>query len=87
MATDRAAWVVIHADEDGEPGRLLGRQPVPVGYSQDVIVTIAAIYAPRSMFVLLYEDAGKQGIFEEEIDLPIFFNGKPVIKQFNQIVD
>jgi hypothetical protein len=60
---------------------------VPIGYSEDVVVTIAAIYAPRSMFVILYEDAGKQRIFENEVDLPILINGKPVIAHFNQIVD
>ena len=87
VITDRAAWIVIHADENGQPGKILGRQPVPEGYSEDVIVTIAAIYAPRSMFVRLYEDNGKPRIFESEIDLPILHHGKPVTAQFNQIVE
>jgi hypothetical protein len=87
VVTHSAAWVVIHADDDGEPGQLLGRQPVPAGFSEDVIVTIAAMYAPRSMFVVLYEDSGKRRIFENGIDLPMLHKDRMVIAQFNQIVE
>jgi hypothetical protein len=39
------------------------------------------------MHALLYEDAGKTGIFEKEIDLPMLQNDVPIAAQFNQIVE
>jgi len=87
VITDRAAWIVIHANEDGEPGQIIGRQPVQAGYSEDVIVTVAAMKAPRSMTAVLYEDIGIPRIFESGIDLPILHNGNSISAEFNQIVE
>lgn len=66
---------------------MIGRQPVLAGVSKDVPVTIAAIYATRMLHVLLYEDAGKIGLFEKDLDLPIFAQREPVSTAFNQIVE
>jgi hypothetical protein len=86
VISDRAAWIVIHDDVDGEVGRMIGRQPVPEGHSENVIVTVVAAYATRDLHVLLYEDAGKPGIFEEGIDTPMLSHGKPITAEFSQIV-
>lgn len=84
MYSDRAAWIVIHADEDGKLGQILGQQPIPAGRSENVIVTIYAIYATRTMHAVLYEDAGTPGSFEIEKDLPLSIDGKIVSAQFDQ---
>ena len=60
---------------------------MPSGRTEDVQVTITAIYATRTLHALLYEDTGKPGIFEKEIDWPILLNNTPVTVQFNQIVE
>ena len=87
VVSDRAAWIVIHADENGKPGLMLGRQPVSEGTNEIVQVTIRAIFATRTMHAVLYEDKGKIGVFEKGIDVPALYNGRPVATQFQQIVE
>ena len=85
--SDRAAWIVIHADEDGQLGEIIGKQPIPSGRSEDVVVTLNALKATRTLHAVLYEDAGKLKSFEKDIDAPILQNGKTVTTTFNQIVE
>jgi hypothetical protein len=85
---DRAAWIVIHADEDGKPGKIIGRALLAEGESQDVFVTISAREATRTLYAVLYTDAGQPGKFEApEIDTP-FMDGRGMVMQsFQQIVE
>ena len=87
VLSDRAAWIVIHADEDGQLGEIIGKQPIPSGRSEDVVVTLNALKATRTLHAVLYEDAGKLKSFEKDIDAPILQNGKTVTTTFNQIVE
>ncbi len=86
VLTDRPAWIVIHADKNGQPGKMIGRQPVPAGRSENVVVTLAVMSATRHLHVLLYQDVGTPRVFEPELDVLIFQNGKPVSAEFDQIV-
>ncbi len=59
------AWLVIHADEDGELGEVMGSAFVPAGINSEVMVSLDGIpSAAETLHAVLYQDVGEAEVFE-----------------------
>ncbi|MDX1686806.1 MAG: hypothetical protein R3248_02375 [Candidatus Promineifilaceae bacterium] len=58
------SWLVIHADDGGQRGDVLGYTAVPEGESTDVTVTVDVYRATPTLHAALHQDAGERGEFE-----------------------
>jgi hypothetical protein len=80
-------WIVIRADDNGQPGAVVGYAPVAVGENAQVVVTITdpdGITTPQ-LWAVLHADAGVGGKFEfPGTDTPVLDgSGGPVMESFN----
>lgn len=74
-----SGWVVIYADEAGEPGEILAQMLVNAGNGQAVVVTVDPFEATDTLHIVLHEDGGQMGEFEfPGPDSPINFAGEDV---------
>jgi len=75
-------FVVIHADNAGAPGEVLGFAPVMDGFNENVAVTVDAAKVTAIVYPMLHADTGKVGTYEfGEVageDLPQMAGGKPL---------
>jgi hypothetical protein len=83
VATLQQSWVTIHADENGQPGMILGAEPVPPGERLDIVIPINVDDMTVRLHAVLYADLGVQGAFEiPGADTPIFVDGQLVTDSF-----
>jgi plastocyanin len=76
-------WIVIHADNDGAPGPILGYAPVQDGENSDVIVELAADGRTETLYAMLHTDAGAIGTYEfPGEDGPVQVDGSVVTPAF-----
>ncbi|MEZ4657198.1 MAG: fasciclin domain-containing protein [Caldilineaceae bacterium] len=59
-----AGFVVVHTDDNGKPGPVIGYAPVPAGVSANVIVPIDVEAATDTLHVMLHVDGGQAGVYE-----------------------
>lgn len=64
VVSDTPGWMVIHADDGGKPGPIVGRAQVGLGDNSDVLVEIDAAAATGTLYAMLHVDAGTEGEFE-----------------------
>ena len=57
-------WLVVLADDDGEPGDPIGQTPLAGGVHANVAVTVAPELATETLYARLHLDAGAEGVFE-----------------------
>ena len=57
-------WIVIHADDEGKPGQILGYSSVGKGSNNNVVVDIDSSAATQRLFAMLHTDKGIIGNFE-----------------------
>lgn len=82
----KAGWIVIHADQNGQPGDVIGHAAVAAGKSSDVKVTIDSSKATAKLYAMLHIDAGKIGTFEfPGADEPVKDNNTVVMTPFNML--
>ena len=62
-ATD-PSWIVIHADNEGSPGAVIGHAAVAVGDNSEVVVEIDLSMATPVLYAMLHMDAGTVGEYE-----------------------
>lgn len=81
-------WVVIHADDGGKPGTVLGQTAVPAGTTDNVIVALnPALTASVQLWAMLHVDAGTVGAYEfPGPDAPAENNGNIVAAPFGVTV-
>lgn len=81
-------WVVIHADEGGEPGPVIGYIEVPEGVSTEVYIQVVPEEVTQTLFAMLHVDEGTQGQFEfpEGDDVPVTVDGEVVVQSFDAII-
>jgi len=57
-------WLVVHADNGGKPGPVLGYSAVRDGENTDVVVGIDSSDATQTVYAMLHSDAGTVGTYE-----------------------
>ncbi|MCB0183636.1 MAG: peptidyl-prolyl cis-trans isomerase, partial [Caldilineaceae bacterium] len=78
-----SGWLVIHADDGGAPGAVLGQELVLDGDNHKVVVVIDETAATATLWAMLHEDTGELGIYEfPEADPPVQDNGNVVMSSF-----
>jgi plastocyanin len=61
---EQQGWIVIHADDDGEPGPIIGHARLDEGENTDVTVEIDPTGLTPILYAMLHVDAGSRGTFE-----------------------
>ncbi len=75
-------WVVIHAQEAGAIGSVLGATFVKPGATDDVVVRIPWREGTPTLYAMLHEDVGREQRFDyPEEDLPMLSIGNPVVAE------
>jgi len=64
VVSDAPGWIVIHADNGGKPGQILGYSPVSKGSNNNIVVNIDSSAATQRLFAMLHVDEGIIGSFE-----------------------
>ncbi len=79
-------WLVIHSDNDGAPGPVLGQTQVSAGLNQDVVVELSGDITPV-LWPMLHVDTGEVGVYEfgtvEGADGPVRVNEQVVTFPIN----
>ena len=57
-------WLVVYADDGGEPGAVLGHVAVDEGEQDDVVVTVNPYDVTPALHAILHDDRGELGTFE-----------------------
>lgn len=82
---DQPGWVVVHADNNGAPGEVLGYSSLlPSGLSTGVTVTVDPSAVGNTVWAMLHYDTGTAGTYEfgevEGADPPVLdAGGSPVM--------
>lgn len=78
-------WMVIHSDDNGKPGPVLGQTAVPAGMTDNVVVMLdPAMTAGSTLWAMLHVDAGEMGVYEfPGADVPVTMDGQVVMAPFN----
>jgi hypothetical protein len=98
VVTAANGFVVIHADNGGQPGAVLGQTAVSAGNSSNVVVALSGDITPV-LWPMMHVDTGEAGVYEfgtvEGADSPIIINGAvstasistgvPSVRMFNQV--
>ncbi len=75
---------MIHADNNGQPGTVIGHAAVQDGVNKDVQVQIDTAQATPTLYAMLHTDAGAVGTYEfPGPDAPVQVNGQTVVQPFN----
>jgi len=83
VVSDGPGWIVIHADQDGKPGPVLGQTAVGDGASADVMVELAEEGRTETLYAMLHTDAGQVGTYEfPGDDVPVQVDGQVVTPAF-----
>lgn len=83
---NEASWVVIHADNSGVPGVVLGQTKVETGETEDVVVRIDSSKATTKLYAMLHKDAGLSNVYEfPGEDVPVKDGDAVVNVSFNII--
>ena len=79
-------WVVIHIDNNGQPGRVAGFAPVAPGWTYNLEVPFDATIATSTLYAMLHIDDGEVGKYEFDgqsgLDAPVIVNGAVVTPAF-----
>lgn len=76
-------WLVIHADEDGTPGPVIGHGQIAPVEHQSVVVEIEAEAATERLYAMLHVDSGEVGVYEfPGTDPPVESQGGIVVRGF-----
>jgi hypothetical protein len=83
-------FIVIHIDNEGQPGPVAGFAAIPAGRSENVVVEIDTTMATPTLYAMLHEDTGEEGVYEfgtvEGADGPVSVDGSVVTPSFPVIL-
>jgi hypothetical protein len=83
VVSDGPGWIVIHADQDGAPGPVVGHAAVSDGENNNVVVTIDTAQGTSTLYAMLHMDAGTVGTYEfPGADGPVTVEGQVVTPSF-----
>ena len=82
-------FVVVHLDDGGAPGEVLGNVEIPEGTSTDVTVTLdSAVEEDVTLWPMLHFDAGEVGTYEfPGPDGPVVVDGDVVMVPIDYTVE
>lgn len=82
---DQAGWVVIHADDNGAPGPVIGYFGVEEGMSTEVVVPVTADDVTDTLYAMLHVNVGNEDEFEfpDGDDVPVTVDGDVVVVSFD----
>lgn len=84
VVAPQEGWLVLHADQEGEPGPILGQTAVTTGEQENVVILFDWHQATPRLHVMLYLDAGQPNIFEApDPDRPVMVNNTALRSSFN----
>ncbi len=85
VVMDQDGWVVIHADDNGQPGVVIGYIEVPEGVSTEVVVQVDTEGITSVLYAMLHVDAGEEGVFEfpDGEDVPVKVDDEIVMETFD----
>lgn len=76
-------WALIHADDDGQIGRVIGGIWLDAGEHENVTLTIDRRYATPTLYAVLHEDDGEPNRLEyPDSDMPLLVDGQPIVASF-----
>jgi len=77
-------WIVIHADNNGAPGPVIGHSDLLTdGVNSDIVIEIDAAAATDTLYAMLHTDAGEAGTYEfPGPDAPVQVDGQAVTPTF-----
>jgi hypothetical protein len=61
---DAAGWIVLHTNDNGEPGPRIGLVPIRQGRSAQVTVPVTGRLTTGDYWPMLHLDAGVKGVYE-----------------------
>ena len=86
VTAPQAAWLVVHADDNGMPGKRVGLVHIDKGESVDVAVKLTGVKTQK-VIVAVHADKGTPGNFEFDMDnkeksadRPFFVNRKELAR-------
>jgi len=82
--SDGPGWLVIHADNNGQPGDVLGYEAVTDGENLDVVVDLDTDPVTGTLYAMLHTDLGTEGTFDFPggADVPVEVDGEMVVEAF-----
>jgi hypothetical protein len=84
VVMDGPGWVVVHADDNGSPGPVIGYTQVDEGENTDVEVQLDPTMITETLHVMLHEDTGEEGVFDfPDADPPVEVDGEIVMTAIN----
>jgi plastocyanin len=87
VVSDGPGWIVIHADENGAPGLVIGHAAVSHGENADVTVDVDTGEATVTLYAMLHTDTGEVGTYKfPDADPPVKLDGNVVVKPFDTMV-
>lgn len=76
-------WVVIHADDAGSFGPIIGQAHLEPGLTTDLAVDIDVDAATETLYAMLHTDGGVFDVFEfPGTDMPVLRDGAPISSAF-----
>ncbi len=89
VTSPQQGWLVIHVDDEGSPGQVIGQAQVEQGSNSDVTISGLSrkVEQGETLYAMLHEDTGTEGEYEFEgpdssEDLPVTADGEVVVKPF-----
>lgn len=83
VVSDGPGWIVIHADNNGAPGDVIGWAAVEDGENLDVVVEIDVDAATETLYAMLHADLGVEGTYEfPGADVPVQVDGQVLTPAF-----
>ncbi len=76
-------WIVIHVDDAGSFGPIIGQSPLRAGVTTDLAVEIDVDAATETLYAMLHIDGGVFDVFEfPGSDMPVLQDGEPINQIF-----
>lgn len=76
---DTSGWLVIHADNDGAPGMVIGVAPLSEGLNTNILVELDEENMTETVFPMLHYDTDELGVYEfgtvDGADGPVVVDG------------
>jgi hypothetical protein len=80
VVSNGPGWVVVHADDNGSPGEVIGYAPVEDGENTDIEVELDPNRITETLHVMLHEDTGEEGVFDfPDADPPVEVDGETLV--------